>query len=132
MSKSTYTKNKTLDHRYGGPDYARPATIYVALFTSAPGVSGGGTEVSGGSYARAAVTNNATNWPAAASGEKSNGAAVTFAQATAGWGTVTHFGFFDALSGGNLLDFAPLQASKTIQNGDTPSFGIGSLVLRES
>lgn len=102
-SKSDYLENKILDHVLGGGDYTRPATVYVGLFTTAPSDTGGGTEVSGGSYARVAVTNNATNFPAASSGSKSNGTAITFPAATANWGTVVAFGIFDASSGGNLL-----------------------------
>jgi len=85
-SKSNYLENKVLDHVLGGGDYTRPATVYVALYTVAPSDTGGGTEVTGGSYARAAVTNNSTNWPAASGGEKSNGTEITFETATASWG----------------------------------------------
>jgi hypothetical protein len=130
--KSTYAQNKALDHRYGGPDYTRPATVYVALFTSAPNVGGGGTEVSGGAYARAAITNNSTNFPAAVGGVKSNAAAVVFAQATAPWGTVTHAAMFDALTGGNMLDFNALDSPKTVATGDTPSLPVGSIRLTET
>lgn len=131
MGKSNYLEDKILDHMLGGGDYARPATVYVALYTSAPTDAGGGTEVSGGSYARAAVTNNATNFPAAASGLKTNGTAITFATASGAWGTATHFGVFDALSGGNLLFWGSLTAPRTITNGDTFSFGIGQLSFTE-
>lgn len=129
MAKSDYERNGRLDADYGG---GTPATVYVALYTSAPGVAGGGTEVAGGSYARAAVTNNPANWPAAAAGAKSNAAAVVFPQATALWGTVVAVGIFDALSGGNLLDFAPLTTPRTVNNGDTFSFAIGQLQFTET
>jgi hypothetical protein len=135
--KSTYLSNHLLDHLLGGPDFARPATVYVALFTSAPGAGGGGTEVSGGSYARVAVTNNATNFPAASGASKSNATAITFPAATAGWGSVSHYGLFDALTGGNLLKFAPILVAgvatpRTVASGDQPSFGVGDLVFNES
>lgn len=131
MSKSNFLENALLDHILGGPDYARPATVYIALFTSAPSDAGGGTEVAGSAYARAAVTNNATNWPAAAGGSKSNGVAVTFAQATGSWGSVVAFAVFDALSGGNMLRWGMLTAPKTVSNLDTPSFPAGSLIFTE-
>lgn len=132
MSKSDYLENKTLDALLGGPDYARPATVYLALFTSAPTDAGGGTEIAGGSYARAAVTNNATNFPAAAGGVKSNGTVITYAPATAAWGTVVAFGLFDALSGGNLLFWAPLTTVKPVNSGDSPNWSIGALQFTES
>lgn len=131
MSKSDYLENELLDHVLGGGDYTRPATVYIALYTAAPSDSGGGTECSGGSYARKSVTNDATNWPAASGGAKSNGVAITFVTATGSWGTVTHFGIFDASSGGNLLRWGALGTSKVIGNGDTAQFGIGELDVTE-
>ena len=130
-SKSDYLENKLLDHVLGGPDYTRPATVYIALYTVAPSDSGGGTEVSGGSYARAAVTNNASNWPAASGGAKSNGTEISFAEATASWGTVVAFAILDALSGGNLLYWGNLAVSKSIDSGDTAKFAVGDIDVTE-
>jgi hypothetical protein len=129
--KSDYLENKVLDHVLGGGDYTRPATVYVGLFTAAPTDAGGGTEVSGGAYARASVTNNATNWPAASGGSKSNGVAIAFVTATAGWGVAVAFGIFDALTNGNLLYWALLTSSMTIDSGATASFAIGALTVTE-
>ena len=130
-SKSNYLENKVLDHVLGGGDYTRPATVYVALYTVAPSDTGGGTEVSGGSYARVAVTNNSTNFPAASGGAKSNGTEITFTTATASWGTVVAFGIFDAATSGNLLLWADLTANKTIDSGDTAKFAVGDLDYTE-
>lgn len=133
-SKSNYLENALLDHVLGGGDYTRPATVYVGLWTSAlDDTSDGSTagEVSGGAYARVALTNNATNWPAASGGAKSNGTEITFPQATADWGTVTHFAILDAATLGNILYWGALTASKTIQDGDTASFAIGDLDITE-
>lgn len=131
-SKGDYLENKLLDHVLGGGDYSRPATVYVALYTATPSDSGGGTEVSGGSYARVAVTNNSTNWPAASGGSKSNGTAITFPTPSANWGTVTSFGILDAATSGNLLYWGALSASKTINNGDAaPQFAAGALTITE-
>ena len=130
-SKSDYLENKVLDHVLGGGDYTRPATVYIALYTVAPTDAGGGTEVTGGSYARVTVTNNATNFPAASGGAKSNGTEIAFVEATASWGTVVAFGIFDALTLGNLLYWADLTASKVIDSGDTAKFAVGDLDLTE-
>lgn len=130
-SKSDYLEAKVLDHVLGGPDYTRPATIYVALYTTAPTDAGGGVEVSGGSYSRVAVTNNSTNWPATSGGTKSNGTSITFPTATASWGTVQAVGLLDAATGGNLLFWATLGTPKSIGAGDTASFAAGALVLTE-
>jgi hypothetical protein len=132
MSKSNYLENALLDHHLGGPDYTRPGTVYVALFSAAPSDAGGGTELSGNGYARKAVTNNATNWPAASGGSKSNGVEIRFDAATgSNWAAATHFGIFDASSGGNLLRWGALSASVTVNVGDDARFAPGALVCTE-
>lgn len=130
-SYSDYLELKVLDHLLGLTSYTPPATLYVALYTSAPSDGGGGTEISGNGYARVAVTNNATNWPAASGGQKSNGTAITFSVATGSWGTVVAFGLFDASTGGNLLMWATLGTSKAISSGQAAQFPIGALVVAQ-
>ena len=122
---SDYLEDKVLDHVFGGSAYTAPGTLYVGLYTAAPSDSGGGTEVSGGSYARksmAAMTVSGTS-PT----EATNGAAVEFVTATGSWGTVTHVGVFDAVTTGNLLGWAALTASKTVSSGDVFRFDAGDL-----
>ena len=139
---SDYLENKLVDHIFRGVSFTAPAALHVALFTAAPSDSGGGTEVSGGSYARAALSPSTTNWAstggattttnpsAGAGGATSNNVAITFPAPTANWGVCTHFGVFDASTGGNLLIHGALTASKTINNGDAaPSFAISALVV---
>ena len=130
-SKSDFLELELLDHVLGNAAYSAPATVYIALFTAAPTDAGGGTEVTGGSYERFAVTNNATNWPAAAAGAKSNGTAFTFVTATANWGTVVAFGIFDALTVGNLLYWGDLTVNKAVNSGDTASFAVGDIDVTE-
>lgn len=103
-SRSDYLEGKQSDEVLGGVAFAAPATVYVALFTAVSADGGTFTEVSGNAYARVALTNNQTNWPALAAGLKSNGVAATFPQATpAGWGEVRGWGIYDASSAGNQL-----------------------------
>lgn len=131
-SFSNYLEDKLLDHAFGGGDYTRPATVYVALCTTTPTDSSTGStivEPSGGSYARVAVTNNATNFPASSGGSKSNGTAITFTTASGSWGTVTAVALVDASSAGNVMAWGALTASKTVDSGDTVSFAIGALVI---
>lgn len=99
----------------------RPTAWYVALFTDDPGETGSGTEISGGSYARVAVTFTVSGDTA------SNSAGVEFAAATASWGTITHIGIMDASSGGNMIIHAALTASKTIADGDVFRIPAGDL-----
>lgn len=123
---STYLADKLLDHAFGGTAYAQP-TCYVGLFTTNPTepAGTGGVEVSGGAYARQAL---AAGQGAAAAGSKTNSvAAITFAQATAAWGTVTGVGIFDAVTAGNLLASGALTANETVNSGDTFSFPTSNL-----
>ena len=108
--------------------------VYAALYTANPSDTGGGTEVTGGSYARVAVTCNKTNFAgtvAAAStadstgtgGTTSNNGAITFPAPTANWGVVTGTALYDQLTGGNEIIWGALTTSKTVNNGDAaPSF----------
>jgi len=127
-SKSDYLEDEILDHIFGKGSYT-PPTIYVALFTAAPTDAGGGTEVSGGSYAR--VQTAAGDWTAASSGALSNANEITFPEATASWGTVVAFALFDADTGGNMLYWADLTTNKTIESGDTAKFAVGDLDVTE-
>jgi hypothetical protein len=124
---TTFTANELLDHLFSNATYTGPANITTALYTAAPSDAGGGTEVTGGSYARVSQTNNATNWPAASGGSKSNATAMTFPTATADWGTVTHVGLFDGST--NLLMWGALVASRVVKNGDIFAFAATKLVL---
>ena len=112
MSFSNYLETKVLAHTFSNTAYTSPTTVYVGLFTSDPTDAGTGTEVSGGSYARQAGSFTTSGNTATTS------AAIEFPTATALWGTITHIGIYDAVSGGNLLAYAPLTASKAIASGD--------------
>jgi hypothetical protein len=113
MAATTFFANKIIDKMLRNQTYTPPSTIYRALFTSATDDAGGGTEVSGGSYARQAVT-----LAAAASKATSNSADLTFPVATANWGTLTHGAYFDASTGGNMLIHGALAAARTVNSGD--------------
>lgn len=120
---SDYLEDKVLDHVFGGVAYTQP-TKHVALYTVAPTDTGGGTEVSGGAYARqtGAFTVSGTN-PTTAS----NSAAIEYPTATANYGTVVAVGILDASSGGNLLAYANLDTSKSVTTGDVFRFDTGDL-----
>jgi hypothetical protein len=120
-----YLENKVLLHVFGGSAYTAPSTLYVGLFTAAPSDTGGGTECSGGSYARKSMPNMTVSGTSPT--QATNGAAVEFVTATGAWGTVTHCGVFDAASSGNLLGWAALTASKTVSSGDVFRFDAGDL-----
>lgn len=99
----------------------RPTAWYVALFTVAPGETGGGTEVSGGSYARMAAGLTVSGDTA------TNAAAIEWAAATASWGTVVAAAIMDASTAGNMLAYGTLTTSKTIATGDVFRIPAGDL-----
>lgn len=119
MGMSTYLKNELLDHVFKVGAYTQPTNLFVALYTAAPNAGGGGTEVSGTGYAR--EQHNA--WNAASGGENTNDGEVDFGTVGAGgWGTLTHFGIFDASTDGNLLWWGQLTISNPTAEGNPVTF----------
>ena len=119
---SNFLENALINATLRATTYTSPATVYVSLYTTDPTDADSGTEVSGGSYARTAVT-----FGAPSNGVSTNSADVTFPTATGSWGTVTHIGIHDALTSGNLLFHTPLDTSKTIDSGDIFKITTGNL-----
>lgn len=117
---SNYLENKLLDHFLGTTSFAMPATVYVGLYSAAPGDAGGGTEISGGSYARQSAA-----FSAAASGATSNSANIDFTGMPAV--TVVAIGIHDASTAGNLLLWGTLTTNKTTDAGDTLRIATGDL-----
>ncbi len=106
--------------------------IFIALFTAAPGEAGGGTEVTGGAYARTAHQPLDANWDeeTGSTGLTANTTDIIFpAPVGANWGTVTHFAQVDRATGtATMFSFAILTASRVINDGDqAPKFSAGAL-----
>lgn len=116
---------------------------YVALFTVAPTETGGGTEVTGGSYARVAYTNSLANWAGTqsagsttastgTSGTTSNNNAITFPAPTANWGSVVGIALMTLATGGSMHWYGDLTTPKTVNNGDpAPSFAAAALTIQD-
>jgi hypothetical protein len=121
MSFANYTETEVLEWLLTSGAVTRPSSWYVGLFTVAPSDTGGGTEVSGGNYAREAVTFTVSGDTA------SNSANIEFNEATASWGAITYAAVFDASSGGNMLAYAALTTSKAIDSGDILRIPAGDL-----
>jgi hypothetical protein len=138
-----FKEKKILDEWFGNTAPTIPATLYVGLLTDsnnkATRDAGTVTEVSTGTwtnYARVAKTNNTTNWPNATSGSpasKSNGTIIDFGTAAVTSNvTLTAFGIWDALTGGNLLDWGDFGTPNPIVQDTNPiSFAIGALVISQ-
>ena len=116
---TNYLENKLLDHFLGTTAYTMP-TVYVGLFTVAPGDAGGGTEVTGGSYARQTAA-----FSAASSGATSNSGNIDFTGMPAA--TTVAIALFDASTSGNMLVHGTLTVNKTTDAGDTLRIATGDL-----
>lgn len=124
-AKTNWFENKVLTDNLGG------AGKYLALYTSNPGETGAGTEVTGGGYARKPITFTITG------NQASNTAEIDFGQASADWGIVSHWAIVDAATAGNAYYFGATEdgggaaTSFTVNNGDTIKFPAGSIVITE-
>lgn len=138
MSASNYLAKELLDHVLSAAAYSAPATLYLGLTADIMDDTDTGstvTEPGGGSYARVAITNNATNFPAATgttTATKSNGAEFAFPQATADWftaggGEAQYWFLADAPTGGNIIVYGPLDTPTPVLNNDTFTLPAGNL-----
>ena len=132
---SNYLEKKVLDHVLRVAAFTQPAALYVGLFKST--VDGSTTlanleagtisdEVNGGAYARKAISFAAAS---TSSGQSATDATVTFDEATANWGTITHVAILDASTGGNVLFYGAVTTPKVIESGDTFQITTGSLTI---
>lgn len=123
-NKTTYLENRILNHLLRNTASTAPATVYLALFTAAPTEAGGGTEVTGGSYARQAIT-----FLAASGGSVASSADVVFTALPAA--TITHVAIMDASTGGNMFYYGALASSVTASAGSDLTFSTGSITVEE-
>jgi hypothetical protein len=126
-SFTNYTENLVLTWLLTNGSATRPTAWFVGLFTAAPSDTGGGTEVSGSGYAREATGTITVSGTATTA---TNDAAIEFDPASGGnWGTITHAAIFDASTGGNMIAWAELTTSRTINDGDVFRIPAGSLTV---
>jgi hypothetical protein len=131
-SATTYLKTQLHNHMFRSGSFAKPANLYLALFTTKPASDGaGGVEVSAAPYARVDCGPLDAYWSEPdADGLASNLVEFTFARPTADWGTVVAWGVFDASTGGNLLLVEDLAETVTVTaNSLSPVFPVGFLTI---
>ena len=123
-SFSTDLHNKLIDHVLKTTPFPVPTDIYVALYSVAPTIAGGGTELTGNGYARK-VHNS---WDPSASGGSENTGVITFAAASGGdWLEAVAFALHDAITGGDFLGWGDLTTARTVLDGDNAEFADGEL-----
>lgn len=120
MAMTNYLSNALANAVVRNTSYTSPATVYAALYSTAPTVSTSGTELSGSNYSRQAVT-----FSAPSAGVATSNVAVTFGAASANWTAAVAIGITDASTSGNILYFKTIAtqvvlsgASLVIDSGD--------------
>lgn len=136
---SDYLENKLVDHIFRATSFTMPAAMWMSLHTANPTDTGSGSEVSGNSYARAQLNPSTTNWAntqnsgsgasTGTGGQTVNNVIISFPTPSGTWGTVTHFGIWDASTVGNLLVYGALTVSKTINTSDVVTFPVATLAV---
>lgn len=115
-----------LDLVFNGGSYTPPATVYLGLVTRALSAAvAAAFEVSGGSYARTAIT-----FGAAVNGEILNSSPVKFPTSTAAWGSMANpicgLAVYTASSGGDWLAYMPVRPQR-VPKGRTPTVETGTV-----
>ncbi len=127
MAFSNYLEDQ-ITNWINGQTFASAITggTFVQLYSQDPTESGSAT---GALYSRVNVA--AGGWTRVTSGTASvaNTGAITITSSAASGATATYVAVFDALTGGNMLFYGLLAASKVIATGDEVKFNAGALVL---
>lgn len=136
MAFSQYLADKILTWVKGTTFPTALSTVYISLHSSDPGTAGATGNVQTtitGSANRTAVTTSTFSTVGSAPGggfQITNNNSVQITASAAGSATVTHFGVWDAVTGGNFLASGSLTASVDVVNGDTVQFNAGALAIR--
>ena len=128
MNMTDYLEGQIIAHIFRTASFAKPTDLTVHLYTAAPTEAGGGTEVSGGSYAPVSRPPLDTNWaaPVGGNGNTSNVALIQFPAPTANWGQVVAWAIKD--QAGNILFYYTMATPKTVNSGDpAPKFDPNTL-----
>ena len=100
---------------------ALPSQVFLGLGTGGADATGLTGEPAGTGYARQRVTFTGTGAP-----QHTDAIRFTF---TAGAGTLTHVGLFDAASGGNPLTWSALAQPAAVTGAGTVTLNAAALVL---
>lgn len=128
-------ESSVLGHVFGKSTYTAPANWYLGLSSTTPAGDGTNfTEPSSGSYGR--VSTAPADWSSpsgTAPTAISNVSVFTFTTATGTWNggdSFTHWGLFEAGSGGTPKILGELTVARPVYNGDTPTAGAGFLLCQ--
>lgn len=107
---------------------------YIGLSTTEPNKDGTNfTEPSGGNYKRVLIGMTGASvtqlMSSAVDSESKNPEEIHFNEVLEPWGTLTHFGIFDAATGGNLLLYNPLVTPMTPSVNSIPMIRANDLKI---
>lgn len=127
-SFADFWEDEVLDHLFMKGSYTMPTNLWIGLSTADPLDNETGlAEPSGNNYSR--VSTAGADWNASSGGATANATDVSFPEASGSWGTITHFGVFDAASAGNMVAHGTLGVPKLITSGDTAKFAAGDIAV---
>lgn len=136
MAFSQYLADKILIWIKGTTFPTALSTVYISLHSSDPGTAGTNGDVQltvTGSADRTSVTTSTFSSVGSAPGggfQVTNNNPVQITASATGGATITHFGVWDAVTGGNFLASGSLTASVGVVIGDTVQFNAGALAIR--
>lgn len=138
MAFSQYFATQVLNWVKGSPFPTALANVYVSLHSSDPGTAGTSGDVTNtitNSVNRTTISSSALSTVAGASGggfEVTNTGVIQLTTSANNVTpiTVTHFGVWDAASGGNFLASGQLTSSVDVEVGDTVQFNINAMAVR--
>lgn len=135
MPLSTYAGNNLLDSMLRGVTFPIPAKVYISLHTADPGRTGINEVQTSAwpSYIRKDAADGATidtGFTVAVNRNALNAKQILWpVNDGAGNVTVTHWGLWDAPTGGNLLLYGPLTSSRTVQPQDVYVCDVNKLTV---
>lgn len=123
MPISNDLANKLANATVRNVSYSSPATVYVALYSTAPTAATSGTELSGSGYTRESVT-----FDTPVAGAVASNVAVSFGPATADWTAAVAMAVTDASTSGNIMWFKNI-ATQVVKNGNTLDLDSGDITI---
>lgn len=123
MAMTNYLNNALANAVVRNTSYTSPATVYCALYSTAPTVSTSGTELSGSNYSRKTVT-----FSAPVAGVATSNVAVTFGAASADWSPAVAIGIVDASTSGNILYFKSI-TTQVVKSGSSLTIASGDITV---
>lgn len=124
MPMTDFLSNNLANAAFRNTGYTGPATVSVALFSTAPTGNTAGTEIVGNGYSRQSVV-----YSAPVAGLLTSTGNVVFTCTGSAWPTVVAVAMTDAATGGNILFFETIPG-RNLEPADELRIDAGDLTIR--